>query len=236
MDLAEPLFLRGIVRGTPGALGPVTTMTNASSTAVCAADIAKHMPLVHRIVAQFVRRLPRSVQREDLVSAGSVGLFQALRTSNHTCEEMFIAYARIRIRGSIVDELRRHDWSPRRRRTQEQASENTQAPITVVGFDDLPVQAMSAIEAGASDDSGVQNAAQQLEEKTAFAALQAGVDELPERERAIIRMRYFEEMPSKDIAASLGLSEARVSQLHARATARLRAILQGEEHAFEAAA
>jgi RNA polymerase sigma factor for flagellar operon FliA len=87
-----------------------------------------------------------------------------------------------------------------------------------------------------SEDGGNRTAADQLEEKVAFAALQRGVDELPERERAIIRMRYFEEMPSKEIAASLGLSEARVSQLHARATARLRAILQGEEHAFEAAA
>jgi RNA polymerase sigma factor for flagellar operon FliA len=76
----------------------------------------------------------------------------------------------------------------------------------------------------------------QLEEKAAFAALQKGLAALPEREQAILRMRYFEEMPSKDIAATLGLSEARVSQLHARATARLRAILEGEECALEAAA
>ena len=69
-----------------------------------------------RIVAHFMRRLPRSVQREDLIAAGTLGLFHALRSSAHTCPEMFASYARIRIRGSIVDELRRHDWSPRRRK------------------------------------------------------------------------------------------------------------------------
>ena len=87
------------------------TLTNPT-----AEDIATHMPLVQRIVAHFMRRLPRSVQREDLVSAGTLGLFHALRSSAHTCPEMFASYARIRIRGSIVDELRRHDWSPRRRK------------------------------------------------------------------------------------------------------------------------
>jgi RNA polymerase sigma factor for flagellar operon FliA len=80
------------------------------------ATLAEHMHLVHRIVARFARRLPRSVRREDLEAAGTLGLFNALRSSDHTCAEMFAAYARIRIRGAILDELRRNDWSPRRRR------------------------------------------------------------------------------------------------------------------------
>ena len=62
------------------------------------ADIAEHLPLVERIVAHFMRRLPRSVQREDLMAAGTLGLFDALRWSAHTCPEMFASYARIRIR------------------------------------------------------------------------------------------------------------------------------------------
>src|SRR6187402_414259 len=78
---------------------------------------ASHMHLVLSIVADFMRRVPRSVQREDLVAAGSVGLLHALRSKKHTCPEMLAAYARIRIRGAVIDELRRHDWSPRRRRT-----------------------------------------------------------------------------------------------------------------------
>lgn len=198
--------------------------------------ITEHMPLVHGIVAQFMRKLPRSVQREDLVAAGTLGLFHALRGSSHTCQEMFIAYARIRIRGAIVDELRRHDWSPRRRRTPASPSNapagTTSAPrlslvpppaettrVQVVGFDDLAPNGGEIAEDCASplDD---------VVERREHATLRAAVDALPPREREIVHMRYFQGLPSKAIAHAMGLSEARISQLHARATARLKELLQ----------
>lgn len=212
--------------------------------------LAQHMPLVLRIVAHFMRRLPRSVQREDLVAAGTIGLFHALRSSTHTCPEMFASYARIRIRGSIVDELRRHDWSPRRRRetksqapeeatkttgtmgtvtdisakraqSQDSETDEKKPRIAVIGFDDLPPH-LSLIEDDASplDD---------IMERREFEAVHGAVEALPPRERSIIKMRYFEGMPSKAIARALGLSEARISQLHARATSRLREILDESE-------
>lgn len=211
-------------------------------------QISAHMPLVHGIVAQFMRKLPRSVQREDLIAAGTLGLFHALRASTHTCEEMFAAYARIRIRGAIVDELRRHDWSPRRRRTPVAAA-NASAPngastthgaatstvtaprlslvpppaetprVQVVGFDDLPPNGSEIAEDSASplDD---------VVERREHATLHAAVQALPPREREIVHMRYFLGLPSKAIAQAMGLSEARISQLHARATARLKELLQ----------
>jgi RNA polymerase sigma factor FliA len=208
--------------------------------------LAAHMHLVHRIVARFVRRLPRSVQREDLVSAGTIGLFHALRTNTRTdSAEMFAAYACIRIRGSIVDELRRHDWSPRRRRTPAASSAapasnvvpfrprnadslppppepSAATPVAVVGFDDLPPHQSEMASEGVS-------ALDQLAEQSELAALRRAVDLLEGREREIVKLRYFEGMPSKAIASTLGLSEARISQLHARATARLREILAGAD-------
>jgi RNA polymerase sigma factor for flagellar operon FliA len=63
------------------------------------------------------------------------------------------------------------------------------------------------------------------EERAAHARLHKALVSLPAREAQIIRMRYFEGIPSKAIAEELGLSEARISQLHARATLRLKAIL-----------
>ena len=60
-------------------------------------------------------------------------------------------------------------------------------------------------------------------------ALHKAVEALPEREREIIAMRYFQGMPSKAIAQAMGLSEARISQLHARATSRLRELLAESE-------
>lgn len=207
-----------------------------ATTTPTEAQIIEHMPLVQGIVAQFMRKLPRSVQREDLVSAGTLGLFYALRQSSHSCDEMFLAYARIRIRGAIVDELRRHDWSPRRRRAPAPASpprlslvpagggggEESAARVQVVSFDDLPPHGGEI--AARQDEEGT-SPFDDVVERHAHASLHAAVDALPPREREIVRMRYFQGLPSKAIAQAMGLSEARISQLHARATSRLRELL-----------
>jgi RNA polymerase sigma factor for flagellar operon FliA len=201
---------------------------------------ASHMHLVLGIVADFMRRVPRSVQREDLVAAGSVGLLHALRSKKHTCPEMLAAYARIRIRGAIIDELRRHDWSPRRRRTPQVAA--VPAPViknmppaaaekpegvVVIGFDDLP-PTHSLREEGPSPYEQVQT-------RRENGDLRRAVGKLPPRERSIICLRYFEDQSSKSIATSMGLSEARVSQLLARATSQLKALLV-EQNDLELAA
>src|SRR5690242_2929371 len=102
------------------------TTTTESLAPSSTSAFTSQMHLVLSIVAEFMRRVPRSVQREDLVAAGSIGLLHALRSNSHTCPEMLIGYARIRIRGAILDELRRHDWSPRRRRT---AATSAVAPV-----------------------------------------------------------------------------------------------------------
>lgn len=198
-------------------------------------DFAAHMHLVTGIVADFMRRVPRSVQREDLVAAGSMGLLHALRSQKHTCPEMLIAYARIRIRGAVIDELRRHDWSPRRRRTPASDAAAKQAKIVnapaagtpvaqaekvgvvVIGFDDLP-PTHSLCEEGPSP-------LEQVEQRRSSVEVRRAVDKLPQRERTIVSMRYFDDVPSKAIASTLGLSEARVSQLLTRATSQLRALL-----------
>lgn len=198
--------------------------------------LAEHMHLVHRIVARFARRLPRSVRREDLTAAGTLGLFNALRSSDHSCEEMFASYARIRIRGAIVDELRRNDWSPRRRRGPEltlvspskapPADPNAPLPVTVVGFDDLPPQTLGSFDSTSGGSNyGATSPFDQLEQKAEHETLHQFVAQLPEREREIVQLRYFEGIPSKDVARTLGLSEARISQLHARAMGRLRAMV-----------
>lgn len=194
---------------------------------------AAHMHLVLSIVADFMRRVPRSVQREDLVAAGSVGLLHALRSKQHTCPEMLTAYARIRIRGAVIDELRRHDWSPRRRRTPASASppvvtngtpaQPEKPGVVVIGFDDLP-PTQPLREDGPSP-------LDQVETMRSSAEVRNAVERLPARERMIVRMRFFEEVPSKAIASTMGLSEARVSQLLARATQQLKQLLteQGDE-------
>jgi RNA polymerase sigma factor for flagellar operon FliA len=199
---------------------------NTTTVTPTAEALAEHMPLVRGIAAQLMRRLPRSVQLDDLVAAGTLGLFHALRSTSHTSPEMLGAYLRIRVRGAIVDELRRHDWSPRRRKASPSAA------VAVVGFDDLTPDATAKLHSDEGRGSPLEGALA----RQAHVALHAAVDELPTREAAIVRMRYFDEMPAKGIARVLGLSEARVSQLHARATNRLRELLADDAEIVKVAA
>jgi RNA polymerase sigma factor for flagellar operon FliA len=176
--------------------------------------LAQFRPIVEGIVAQFVRRLPRRVRREDLLGAGMLGLLQALRDSRHSSEEMLCAYIRIRVRGAIIDDLRRADWSTRR------SQKEGVVPVSVVCIEDLPPQAPEA-----NPPSEWPSPFEALEGKRNSANVGNALRRLPEREREVLTLRYFEEVASKDIANRLGVSEARISQIHASGVARLRDML-----------
>jgi len=75
--------------------------------------VAEHGALVKRIAYHMVNRLPPSVQVEDLIQAGMVGLIEASQHYDSTQGATFTTYAGIRIRGSMLDEIRRSDWTPR---------------------------------------------------------------------------------------------------------------------------
>jgi RNA polymerase sigma factor for flagellar operon FliA len=75
--------------------------------------IAKYLPLVASAVARLAMTLPDHVDRDDLHSVGLVGLLQALRNFDPSCGSSFETYARMRVRGAMLDELRRMDWMPR---------------------------------------------------------------------------------------------------------------------------
>jgi RNA polymerase sigma factor for flagellar operon FliA len=75
--------------------------------------VTQHVTLVKRIAYHLVSRLPASVQVEDLIQAGMIGLLEAARNYNPTQGASFETYAGIRIRGAMLDEIRRSDWTPR---------------------------------------------------------------------------------------------------------------------------
>ncbi len=75
--------------------------------------IAGHVPLVKRIAYHLIGRLPPSVQLEDLIQAGMMGLLDAVNNFDDTQGAQFETYATQRIRGSMLDELRQIDWLPR---------------------------------------------------------------------------------------------------------------------------
>ncbi len=75
--------------------------------------VAHYLPLVSAIRARLAAKLPDHVDEDDLHSAGMVGLLQAVRHFNPDCGVSFESYAKVRIRGAMLDELRRMDWVPR---------------------------------------------------------------------------------------------------------------------------
>lgn len=75
--------------------------------------IHRHAPLVKRIAYHLMNRLPPSVQADDLIQAGMIGLLEASRNYDPSQGASFETYAGIRIRGAMLDEIRRSDWTPR---------------------------------------------------------------------------------------------------------------------------
>ncbi|AKH20186.1 RNA polymerase sigma factor FliA [Sedimenticola thiotaurini] len=89
----------------------------ASYTAIQEMDadtlVDRHAPLVKRIAYHLMNRLPPNVQADDLIQAGMIGLLEASRNYDPSQGASFETYAGIRIRGSMLDEIRRSDWTPR---------------------------------------------------------------------------------------------------------------------------
>lgn len=75
--------------------------------------VQKHASMVHRIAYHLSARLPASVMVDDLIQAGMLGLLDASQLYDPTQGASFETYATIRIRGSMLDELRRNDWAPK---------------------------------------------------------------------------------------------------------------------------
>jgi len=75
--------------------------------------VEKYLPLVRSAAGRLAMTLPEHVDQDDLNSAGLVGLLQALRNYDPSCGNSFESYARLRVRGAMLDELRRMDWVPR---------------------------------------------------------------------------------------------------------------------------
>ena len=75
--------------------------------------VEKHAPLVKRIAYHLLARLPASVQVDDLIQSGMIGLIEAAKNFDGSKGASFETFAGIRIRGSMLDEMRRGDWTPR---------------------------------------------------------------------------------------------------------------------------
>ena len=94
-------------------MNAVAMYTSVQAVGAANAHIMQHAPLVKRIAYHLLNRLPDSVQVDDLIQSGMLGLLEAIKHYDATQGASFETYAGIRIRGAMLDEVRRSDWTPR---------------------------------------------------------------------------------------------------------------------------
>ena len=108
-------------------------MTKSKSQALTPAQEAllhEHLPIVNYMVNDLIRRVPNYIQRDDLTSAAMLGLVQAVRSFDTTREAKFATFARVRIQGALLDELRSRDWATRGVRKQARHIESVSETLS----------------------------------------------------------------------------------------------------------
>jgi len=221
--------------------------------------VTRHADLVRRIAHQLGARLPACVEVDDLIQAGMIGLLDAARSYDAEQGASFETYASIRIRGAMIDDVRRSDWAPRsvHRRTREVAaaireieqstgrSASAQDVADKLGLpllDYLRSLEDSSRSQVLSLDTHVEENGEsqvlprggptpgQVFDRNEFGReLAAAIAGLPEREQLVLSLYYEKDLNLKEIGAVLGVSESRVCQIHGQAVVRLR----GRLSAFE---
>ncbi len=173
------------------------------------AEFLKYKPIVDRIVGGFLKKLPSNVTRDDLMSAGMEGLWAGL-SKNVDKHENLEAYLHFKVRSAILDELRAQDWLPRRMRDRVEAGE---ANESVVFLDIAEWEDMTSQMPDQEED---------IDQSREVQILISVLERLPPRERLILEAHYIRGVKFDDIAKQLGVSAPRISQIHARAMARVK--------------
>ena len=221
------------------------------------AILRQHLGLVYHVAQQLAHARANDVELDDLVSAGTLGLIDAVEHFDTTRGLAFSTFAAPRIRGAMLDELRRLDRVPRSvRRKTRQIDGVSIALAGVLGREpghaelaeglgiDLATlwrwqteresTHVVSIEGGAGSGDAGRSAGEWLAGETGeeiddsitlgqeAALLRDALLEIPEQERTVLSLYYFEELKLNDIARILEVSESRVSQIRSKAILRLR--------------
>jgi len=202
--------------------------------------------MVERMARRLISRTGLRSAYDDLWSAGAIGLIEAGRRFDPTRGASFATFAEHRVRGAMLDELRRLDHLPRRLRnrtddlvkTRKKLAGNLGREATVeevaseLGVEveeasdmaallepPLPLESILPTLAGAeSTDAAVLRA-------EAVRRLTEALEKLPERLRMVLSLHYIEDLTYREIAGMLEVSEPRVCQLHGEALGILRKLL-----------
>src|SRR3954468_22012993 len=227
--------------------------------------VEEYLPLVKTVVGRLAMSLPPHVDIEDLYSSGLVGLLNAVRNYDPKGGSSFESYARVRIRGSVFDELRRLDWVPRSvhdkaRKVQaimqklEQKNGAIPTPaqmakaldMTLPQYEDLLIEIRPATfvcldSAPCADEEGEttryesiadhsqENPVDSASRRELARVIADRLEQLPEMQRKVLALYYFEDLRLREIAEVFGVTESRICQIHAQAILSLKSFLQQHE-------
>tara|TARA_A100001015_G_C14834702_1_gene650052 strand:+ start:61 stop:798 length:738 start_codon:yes stop_codon:yes gene_type:complete len=224
--------------------------------------IISHLYLVKFVVNRMAMNLPPGMTKDDLYAIGSLGLIDASKKFDKSKGVLFKTFSVPRIRGAILDELRRYTLGGqtlcRKARQIEKATKAIELRkdggaasleelaqelgITTQKLDKMMTEVsrsflISLDEPTYSDESAT-SLSETLEDQklltpSAFTdhkemkqIIQSSIQELPEQEKKVLVLYYFEEMTLREIGLVLSVSESRVSQIHTKAIVRLRSRLK----------
>ena len=234
----------------------MTSTALAENTSAYATHDQPHQydSLVRRIAHHLANRLPPSVQLDDLLQAGTIGLLEASQHYDASRGANFDTFAGFRIRGAMLDELRKGDWTPRslyrqvRRITKAieeiEAEQGADAEdwqvaarlqITLEGYRRIlgemstrkicSLEELSGIDEQILEDNN-DDPLRHVEIRRFQQALLDTIANLPGKEGQVISMYYAEGLKMREIGLRLGYSESRISQLRSQALMRLKTRLQ----------
>ncbi|WP_433717065.1 sigma-70 family RNA polymerase sigma factor [Actinoplanes sp. CA-051413] len=213
--------------------------------------IRENMPLVGHLVREMLFKVPAHVHRDDLASAGYAALVTAAQAFDAGRGIPFGRFAAVRVRGALLDELRSMDWASRSVRARARRADVARQELTAqlgrtpspselaellgVGVSELAtvdddvqraaVLSLQGFTAGSAEDMVTEdsmNPEETLLHRERIGYLHDAVAVLPERLRFVVEASYLQERPLAEVAAELGVTESRVSQLRTEALALLK--------------
>jgi RNA polymerase sigma factor for flagellar operon FliA len=210
--------------------------------------VEDHAELVRRIASRVRAQFELTIHLEDLVAYGFEGLLDARTRFDPSRGVLFSTFAYYRIRGAIIDGVRRMAYLPHKTYAHRKAAEaldreaeaagedlatraeREESPASLQAIDDILARTSAAFVMAAVGQAPEDDARPTPEEALSTARQLASLREvlhvLPERERALVEGHYFEDRTLEDVGAALGMSKSWASRLHARALATLREALE----------
>ncbi len=223
--------------------------------------IEEFIPVIKHLAYKVARGYDDDTVIEDLISAGVVGLLEAMEKFDASKGVKLNTFAYLRIRGAMIDELRSRDWFPRSVRskakklgevirklenklgrypTEDEVAEAMNIDLEeylgmLKDFGNLSVVSIEELSETSGEDREkiIRYVIDESDDPEKFAEfleiegiLAREIDRLPERQRLVVSLYYHEDLNMKEIAKTLGITEARVCQIHSQCILNLRTTMR----------